>query len=358
MAELLNISEPEYRQLDLDSYSSIKVFLDDRKKYYRKCVLKEKVEENKSQESDDMRFGNLVDCLLLTPDEFDIRYSITTAVKPSGQMEEFVNILTKLTFNSVSENGDLTRKMTELIQEAYDILAKANKGGKLRDSLEKFQERFLIKKEGYDYYMELRSRGNQTIVTPEEVEMANRVVEFIVMHPHTYELMNMQSTENFEVKNQLIVTGEYENIKLKMMTDKLIIDHKQKIVTPFDLKVMGNIDIFPYNYLKLRYYIQLAVYTTLLRQYYLPLGYSVQPLRFLTVDKFRYMDPVIVKTNEADYLNAVNGFTLFDKKYRGLKEALSDIRFHKNKGIWTSSREAQENSGVVTLKLHENYEGE
>jgi hypothetical protein len=150
-----------------------------------------------------------------------------------------------------------------------------------------------------------------------------------------------------------MIFDEIKGFPMKMMSDKIVIDEEKKIVYPYDLKVMGNIDIFPYNYLKLRYYLQLAVYTTLLKQHYK--DYTVMPLRFITVDKYRYMDPVLVKTSELDYQSALQGFKLNNHQYKGLYEILEDIQYHKTTNIWTSSKEAQINKGVVTLKFQESY---
>lgn len=344
------LTEKQYRLLDLDSYSTVKVFLDDRKKYYRKYILKEKISENFSQENDDVKFGGIVDCLLLTPLEFDERYTISTASKPTGQMEDFTNNMVKLTLSAVNDMGDLTRSIEEMMEESYEILVKASKTGKLRDSLQKFQERFLI--EGLQYYMELRERGAKLLITSQELDQANNVAEYLINHPYTRELLNMVTTSRYEVINQKMVIGEIEGLPMKMMSDKIILDHDTHTITPFDLKVMGNIDIFGYNFLKLRYYIQLAVYTTLLMQEY-PEWLVINPLRFLTVDKFRYMDPLVVRTTQKDYENAMNGFSLSGHSYKGLIEAITDIKYHKSNGVWTSSKEAQEGKGIVSLKLFE-----
>lgn len=352
----VKLSEREYRQLDLDSYSTIKAFIDDRKKYYRKYVLKEKINENATQESDDMRFGSIVDTLLLSPTEFDEKYTIASATKPSGQMEDFVNYMVKYTLESVNEFGDLTKSMTELMQESYETLVKKSATGKLRDSFEKFQERFLIKKEGYDFYFELRERGLKILITPQELDMANNVVEYLINHPYTRDLINLSNTDRYEIINQRMILGEIEGLPMKMMSDRIVIDHDNKTITPWDLKVMGNIDIFNYNYLKLRYYIQLAVYTTMIRQEYV--GFNVDPLRFLKVDKFRYMDPIKVNTLEQHYNEAMGGFILNGRKYPGLIQTIGDIQYHKANGIWTSTREAQENRGLVDLRLTEQYDNE
>src|SRR5882762_7027574 len=100
------MTEREYRALDIDSYSSIKAFLDDRKKYYRKFILKEVIKE---EESDELVFGSLVDCLLFTPSEYESRYVLSLSQVPTGQYSKFVTALWTATLNSTNPDGEVTR---------------------------------------------------------------------------------------------------------------------------------------------------------------------------------------------------------------------------------------------------------
>lgn len=336
------MTEREYRSLDLDSYSSIKAFLDDRKKYFRQYIKKEKINE-KSQESDDMRFGGLVDCILLSLDEFDDRYIVSTSNKPSGQMLDFVHDMFKQTMAATNEEGVLCRTLEDMIGQAYKTV------GFKRDSLEVVTERFLIKKEGWDYYEELRERDNKLVVTAEEVEMAHKVANALEVHPYTRDVIGWKPSDKYKVYNQFIIMSEYRGLPIKCMVDKLILNEEKMQGHPFDLKVMGNIDIFPYNYRNLKYYIQNAVYTTLLREHFPE--YKIAPMKFITADKYMYMDPLIVKTSEEQLQDAINGFEYKGMKYTGLDKAVDDLLFHKEREMWTSSREAIETGGIIALNF-------
>lgn len=344
LTEMLTLSEKDYRAIRRDSYSSVKLFLDDRKKYYKKEVLQEKVDENKSQEHEDMRFGGIVDCIKFTPEEFTDRFIVSTAPEiESPQMLKFVNELFKLTQSNTNEFGVLCGDMEVMIEQAY------NNVGIKQTKLDAWKERFLVKKEGYEYFLELKERENKLLITANEYKQAQNTVDYLNTHRYTRDIMNVTNSSKYTVYDQFQIITEIEGLPMKMMIDRLILNHDKMIGTPIDLKVMGNIDIFPYNYLKLRYYIQNANYTTGLKMHFPK--FKINPIRFLTVDKFRYMDPLVVRSTEKNYVDAMNGFTYRDRKYTGLIEAIKDIKFHKETGIWTSSREAQINNGIIDLKL-------
>lgn len=84
-------TEAMYRAIEMDSSSSLKEFSMDRKKYHRKYVLGDKVENKDSQAS---IIGRIVETLLLEPEEFDNRFYMSACMTaPTGLMLDFVNAL-------------------------------------------------------------------------------------------------------------------------------------------------------------------------------------------------------------------------------------------------------------------------
>lgn len=344
-----HLTEKEYRKLDIDSYSSVKDYLQSMLKYYKKYILKEKIDDTKTQEDDDIRFGSLTDCLKFTPEQFDSDYVITSATKPSGQMLDFINELNRLCVKNTNEHGVLCGNIESFIEESYQYLEKNSKTGKLRDSLDKFKDRFLVNQEGYDYFLELKASNSKIVITPEELEWAQSIVSYINEHPFTRDIMSATTENQYEVIDQLKLTGEINNYPLKMMSDRVIIDHDKKIIYPYDLKVMSNNEIFPYNYLKLKYYVQNAIYTSIIRQNFPT--FVVNPMSFVTIHKYKQLDPVVVKTSESQLDDALYGFTVNGRKYKGVYEALEELQWHKTNGIWTTTKTISENHGVSHLVL-------
>jgi hypothetical protein len=81
-------TEANYRANMLDSSSSLKEFSLDRKKYYRRYILGESVEDKDTQAA---TIGRVVETLLLEPEEFDGRFYMSScASAPTGLMLAFV----------------------------------------------------------------------------------------------------------------------------------------------------------------------------------------------------------------------------------------------------------------------------
>src|SRR6478609_7336213 len=98
-------SEAEYRKIQMDSSSSLKEFSIDRRKYYKKYVLGERVSEE--EDSKASVIGRLVETLLFEKDEFDNRFFMSsTAKSPTGNMLAFVEALYKHTRDNSDENGN------------------------------------------------------------------------------------------------------------------------------------------------------------------------------------------------------------------------------------------------------------
>ncbi len=75
-------TEANYRAIQTDSSSSLKEFSMDRKKYHKKYVLGENVEDKENQAA---TIGRLVETLLLEPEQFDERFYMSAcASTPTG----------------------------------------------------------------------------------------------------------------------------------------------------------------------------------------------------------------------------------------------------------------------------------
>lgn len=351
--ERIRMTEREYHELPVLNYTGIKTFLDDRKRFFRKYILETVTDDSPEQDDDNLRMGSLVDCLLLSPDDVDDRYIITGAEVPVGQMMEFVNNLYKRTILATDEEGILTEDFDTLITKAYED-TKYDKSGKevafKKKSLEKLKEEFLIKKIGLDYYLELRDRQNKIVITEDELNRANMIVQALKSHVYTRGIVNQTTDSRYTVYNQHIIVGEYAGVSVKCMIDKVIVDEEKKIVQPYDLKTTWNVEQFDANYLKYRYYIQNALYTSLLRSEFV--GYDVRPMSFIVTDKFMYMDPLIYETDEDNLKEAKNGFVYRGVEYVGLDKAVEDIKFHKETSVWTVSADLQKCNGKTKVNKY------
>lgn len=357
LAEIL--SEREYRSLEIDSYSTLKIFIEDRKKYYKKFVLRDMEGEEETQYT---VFGSLVDCIKFSSEHVEDRFAVAIAQPPTGQYGKFVEQLMKVTLASINEHGEVTRELEDMMLDAYNNV-KFDRNGNVvdfkRDSFEVVKSKFI----GTDleiYYRQLREDFGKHVVEIGDLEKAQAIVMELDSNPVTREIMTCKSDERYTVLDQFPIIGRFhipdgEPYPIKCLVDRIIVDHQTKRIRIYDLKtVWDNENEFSGNYFKYRYYIQMALYTYLVVQWKNGIEdlcrYRVVCPEFIAADSSNYKSPLIYRTNVRNYLQGMNGFKIRGRYYPGVRKAIEDLIWHKQTGIWTMSREAYENNGIVKVK--------
>ena len=111
-------TEASYRAILMDSSSSLKEFSQDRKKYYRKYVLGDKIEDEDSKAA---TMGRLVETKLMEPELFDERFHMSVCLSaPTGLMLAFVEALYKHTAAATDEFGNVNRSFADISLDAYN----------------------------------------------------------------------------------------------------------------------------------------------------------------------------------------------------------------------------------------------
>jgi len=358
------MTEKQYRDLDIDSYSSIKVFIEDRKKYYKKFILKEPIKE---ESSDSLIFGNLVDCLLFTPEEYDNRFTLSTSQIPTGQYGKFVEELMRVTIQSVDDNGVVTRGLEDMMEEAYKNV-KFDRNGNIvdfkRDSFDTVKSKFL----GSDlevHYRQMRESFGKQVIEKSMLENAQNVVNELKSNFVTKEVINIENSDKHTVYNQYPIVGQLEGtvtgslpFPAKCLVDKLVIDHEQKSIHIFDLKTAwDNENEFEMNYFKYKYYIQAAVYFYLVVEWKKKIkeiaDYSVNYPKFIVAESSNYKNPLIYTTDGNHFQQGMRGFMIRNRYHSGVLKAVREIMWHKENGIWNISKENYEKKGLVKIKYFE-----
>lgn len=339
-------TEKEYRQLDLNSSSSLKEFSLDRKKYYKKYVLSEEEEEKLSQAA---IMGQLVETLLLEPEEFDERFYMSGIMNaPTGLMLEFVEALYKLTKEATDENGNITKSFEDISREAYAL-----SGFKIK------YEAVINKFVGsdaeifYDEMRKVRSKG-LTVVVAADVNMAEKIVENLKTNDVTHEIVNIVNSSRYEVFHQLqIEEFEIEGLKMKAMLDKVVVDHQTKTIQAYDLKCVWAVENF-YDeyYLYRRAYIQAYVYFEACKAFSETFEgeYTILPIRFIVCDSGNYYNPLIYTLNGEDLLDAYSGFSHNGRKYPGVKKIISDLKWAIENDKWDIGKDNYYKKGVLNIK--------
>jgi len=340
-------TEKEYRAVDMNSSSSLKEFSLDRKKYYRKYVKGEQVEDKDTSAA---LMGRLVETLLMESDEFENRFHMSSvASAPTGLMLAFVDALYSITMQSLDDEGNVTRSFEEISRDAY-----VESGFKIK--YEKVLEKF-VGSDAEIYYNEMRvvkSKG-LSVVTVEDVTNAERIVEELRTNEVTQHIVNLVNSARYEVFNQFQVEGyEIGGIKLKSMLDKLVVDHEEKTVQIYDLKCVWAVENFYEEYyLYRRAYIQAFLYYKAIDSLEEFKGYKVLAPKFIVCDSTNYYNPLVYALTQQDLEDAYYGFKHKHREYPGVQQIITDLNWALENDVWNISRENFENKGVVFLKKND-----
>ena len=340
-------TEAVYRANMLDSSSSLKEFSMDRKKYYRKYILGEDVEDKDTQAA---TTGRVVETLLLEPELFDERFYMSSCVEaPSALMLAFVNALYKFTKEATDDHGNVTRNFEDISKDAY-----VESGFKIK------YEAVIGKFVGSDaeiYYNEMRvvKAKGLTVVTAEDVTNAEKIVEELRNNPVTKDVVNLVSSARYSVYNQLQVEGyQIDDMKFKSMMDKLVVDHEERTLQVYDLKCTWSVENFLEEYyLYRRAYIQAYLYfwaATHFRETNEELaGYQILPPKFIVCDSTNYYNPLIYTLDYNDLDSAYAGFTHKNREYKGVGTIIADLQWALENNVWNISRENSLSNGLVNI---------
>jgi hypothetical protein len=344
-----NRTEAMYRAVSLDSSSSLKEFSTNRRKYYKKYILQEKVEDDDTKAA---TIGRVVETLLLEPEEFDNRFYMSTcATAPTEKMLDFVEALCKHTLAATDEFGSVTRSFEDIAKDAH-----ADSGYKL-----KF-EAVIGKFQGSDaelYYNELRivKGKNLTIVTTQDVTNAENIVTELKTNSTTAEIVNLVNSSRYTIENQMQIEGySVMGHLFKSMLDKVIIDHNEREISIYDLKCVWAVEgFYDEYYLYRRAYIQAYLYWAAVSSLTVDksnelYGYKVNYPRFIVCDSTNYYNPLIYTLSEVDMQEAFAGFEHKGRKYPGVKQLIEDLKWAIETNIWNISKENYLNNGLVNIK--------
>jgi hypothetical protein len=339
-------TEAQYRAIYLDSSSSLKDFSMDRKKYHKKYILNQVVEDEESKAA---TTGRLVETLLMEPHLFDEKFHISTCMStPTAMMLDFVEALYKYTVDATTEDGMVTRSFEDMCKDAY-----ADAGFKI--TLDAVLKKF-IGSEAEIYYKEIREVRSKklTVVTTKEIENAEKVVLELRTNPVTAEIVNLVNDTQYSVFNQLQVEGyEVFGHMFKSMMDKVILDHKAKTVQVYDLKCTWSVENFYSEYyLYRRAYIQGYLYWIAASSWASEMGYGDYEIllpKFIVCDSTNYMNPLVYSMTNESMAKAIAGFEYKGREYPGVEQLIGDLKWTLENDVWNISRENHINNGIVNL---------
>lgn len=345
------MSEKDYRNLSSLNYSSIKLYNENLKKFYKQVVLKEKYKEDEP-EGKGLLIGALVDCLILTPVEFDNKFIINSCIPPQGQMLDFCNQLYACTLKYLSEDNEVTVDFNVIFEEAVEKV-KAQDKFKGKDA-KKILELFLKVEDGVsakNFYDNCRASFGKTSVDINTMGLVEKIVNSLKESEYTREDI-LQNHPDKVYYPQLAIEWIDSGINMKALLDLVVVDNVKKEITPKDLKIVYDLSQFQWFFYKNGYWLQACHYIKAI-EYWAEInypGYKINDFEFIVGDSSLSNIPMIYKTNILNYNQAEQGFYTSSGKFqKGWLQLVEEIKWHYENAIWDRSKECFENNGKIVL---------
>lgn len=332
---LWDVTEDVYRKDNAISYSTASIFL----KESPKCLL-----DKSKKDSDSLRFGSLVDCLLTEPEIVRDRFFISDIKNPSDQLVRICNHIkehtTEVKFEDIEDNI-LTNAMND---ENYCMTYST----KTRIS-------YLIKGAS-EYFNKLMLAGDKTIIDQDSYKLANLCVESLKNNSFTYHYINdnpfdtdVENIYQGKLKTTLYVKGV--NIPVRCMFDKIIISHTNKTIQPIDLKTTSKYESkFDSSVLDWNYYLQGTMYVDILKDIIQRDDYfkdfTILPFTFIVINRYN-RSPVCFRLNISDE----DELLLKEAGFLNYKDLIYDIYWHRAHNIYNYSREVYQANGMVNINI-------
>ena len=349
------ITEKMYRNLkERLSYSTLKIYNKDRKKFYNEIILGNKKEDE--EQSYSLVLGSLVHCLLAgKKDDFDNRYHILEAIEPGGQVKELADTLfvryCKTLYDDIQKD-----EFSVIFNDAFNIVkyeadGKTEKAFKNK-TVEKALE--LFEKTGKAYFEEKLKCIGKECITPYTITQAEEIVKKVKNHKYTNHIFTVE--DNVEVFSELPILFTLYGLEFKSMVDRLHVDHTNKTITPYDWKTAWDMDNPIRVYLKMSYYLQAGLYALAViewqKQHPELQDYDIKAMKFVFIDPKNFVDPVVLELLWEDVYNALHGFTIGNYSYEGVVDIVKSIKWHIDNATWTTTKELDANNGVIYAKLN------
>lgn len=306
----LNISEQQYRDLDEISYSYLSSL--DR--------LGPEGAGKKIDPTESMIFGTLVDSKM--DNSFNMNeYHIMRDVQVGEKLKLAVDIL----FEKLDVYPETLEECEEqlkivLIQNTVDYYAK--KAPEWR-SAKICKDPMAVK-----YYSELVKGQGKTIVSGRMLQDADACCTILRTNEFTKDIF--REIEGEEAVYQFKYKFKYNGIIIKGMLDRLIVDHKNKTIRPYDLKTGGKPALqFEKSFYYWRYDIQAFLYLGICNELvnnHFP-GYKFDNFKFIYIN--RYDKKPLIWTVPFKHIVATGkGYIKDGVSYKGVDDLISDYQWY------------------------------
>lgn len=298
-----------------------------------KALIKQKELDTKA-----LRMGSVIDLLVFEPDKFNDTYYCYDGDKPTATLGKLCDII-------LENYIEVPSKETVL------EIIKANKFWNNIKKIESLEKNFNVP-EFWEYITtQLKVKDKIIINTPEKI--ACEEIAFILKtHEHSKDIINGEGISQFKF------TYELDNVILRGIIDKVLIDYENKTIRFIDLKTGSNDALeFKSSFIKYRYYIQAFIYQaafeTVCKELNLDIEeFTLLPFQFLYISKSERI-PLVLEVTDKWYTAARDGFvTTSGYNYKGVNTLIKEIYWHWYNKEYDIPKEIIDNKGQVLLEDH------
>tara|TARA_R110002167_G_scaffold97959_4_gene258092 strand:+ start:1550 stop:2596 length:1047 start_codon:yes stop_codon:yes gene_type:complete len=292
-------------------------------------------------------FGSVVDMLLTeSKEDFDKKYAV---IPDDTGVSETVGKIVQGVYDYVK----VLPTILDLDQQSTTILECCN----FENYQAKWKDETRVNKiidQGSKYFDILKKSGTKSIITETEYAKAVNCVMALRSDKHTSKYCQKKSSNpDIEIINKHVVVFEHRGLEFKGELDRVIVDHKEKVIIPIDFKTTSKSVLnFENSFWFYRYDFQAAVYSLglsldkseRLQKYYQD-GYSIKPILYIVVETFLNNPPMVFEISKSAIDVGLYGniHPKTDPKikgnHEGFQQAIDRFKYATDNDAWDYNRE-------------------
>ena len=346
----LSMTEGNYRDLEVPSYSMLS------------SISKQGLDVvGGVKQSFNLKFGSLVDCMCFEPERVDELFTRGSNAKPPTQnvrviCDSILNVINKP--STIPQNsGPFIRKSPKKVVTLSSYSAQIVVAAKTLKVYTSYNDQRIITtviKAGSEYFKDKIESFGKTLIKNEMWEHAAITANTLITHRFTAKYF-AKGLKDVQIFYQYKFDTKVNGRRVKGMLDCLVVNHKQKLILPIDLKTGESpCKDFPMLYTMHRYYIQGALYRealkTIVDNDFELSGYTVKEFEFVYISKLNPGRPMRFVVSEDMHQLALNGFTdRHGVEYQGVYELIDLYYYSKENDDADYTQEQMDSQGVMIM---------
>lgn len=323
------MTEKEYYSEKRVSSSSFKWF-ETSPLLFRKMLDKEIEQEEKRY----FEIGKKIHMKILEPNEFDKNYIYLEYDKPKSENQQ------KFCEDYITYPG----RGSEV--KAIYAYRKNYQADKLSDDKVK-EKAYELKKSLSKYITYLKKRTEyKDILTKTDYDIVNTADSIVRSHIAASKLLflsaedQMNGVENY---NEQVVFFDFMGVECKSMLDRIVVDHKNKIIKLVDIKTTSDISNFSEHFVEFNYNRQMAFYWLALHNWFKDKNIDItdytKETYIVCIQKGDLMECRVFQVSE-EYLSS---------GLDSIETLIPIIKWHQDNNSWEHTKDYYLNNGIEIL---------